>query len=58
VERVIGWFKEYRRLDTRHKKLGINYVAMWLVAIIDKTLFRLLPNKAWPPVHPEGATSG
>jgi transposase len=46
VERVIGWFKEYRRLGTRYEKLGINYVAMWLVAIIEKALFRLLPNRA------------
>src|SRR3954469_18452748 len=46
VERVVGWFKEYRRLGTRYEKLGINYVAMWLVAIIEKALFRLLPNTA------------
>jgi transposase len=46
VERVVGWFKEYRRLGTRFEKLAINYVAMWLVAIIDKALFRLLPNRA------------
>jgi transposase len=46
VERVIGWFKEYRRLGTRYEKLGVNYVAMWLVAIIEKALFRLLPNTA------------
>jgi len=43
---VIGWFKEYRRLGTRYEKLGINYVALWLVAIIEKALFRLLPNTA------------
>jgi transposase len=46
VERVIGWFKERRRLGTRYEKLGINYVAFWLVAIIEKALFRLLPNRA------------
>lgn len=46
VERVIGWFKEYRRLGTRYEKLGVNYVAMWLVAIMEKALFRLLPNRA------------
>lgn len=46
IERVIGWFKEYRRLGTRYEKLGINYVAMWLVAIMEKALFRLLPNRA------------
>jgi len=41
VERVIGWFKEFRRLGTRYEKLGVNYVAMWLVAIVEKALFRL-----------------
>ena len=46
VERVIGWFKEFRRLGTRYEKLAVNYVAMWLVAIIEKALFRLLPNRA------------
>jgi transposase len=46
VERVIGWFKEFRRLGTRYEKLGVNYVAMWLVAIIEKALIRLLPNTA------------
>jgi transposase len=46
VERVVGWFKEYRRLGTRYEKLAVNYVAMWMVAIIEKTLFRLLPNTA------------
>jgi transposase len=46
VERVIGWFKEFRRLGTRYEKLGINYVAFWLVAIIEKALYRLLPNRA------------
>jgi transposase len=46
VERVIGWFKEFRRLGTRYEKLGVNYVAMWLVAIMEKVLFRLLPNTA------------
>jgi transposase len=46
VERVVGWFKEYRRLGTRYEKLAVNYVAFWLVAIIDKALARLLPNTA------------
>lgn len=46
VERVIGWYKEYRRLGTRYEKLAINYVAMWLVAIIEKSLKRLLPDTA------------
>lgn len=46
VERVVGWYKEYRRLGTRYEKLAVNYLAMWLVAIMDKALIRLLPNRA------------
>ena len=46
IERVVGWYKEYRRLGTRYEKLAVNYVAMWFVAIIEKALFRLLPNSA------------
>jgi transposase len=46
VERVIGWYKEYRRLGTRYEKLAVNYVAFWLVAIIEKALKRLLPDTA------------
>jgi transposase len=45
VERAVGWYKEYRSLGTRYEKLAVNYVAMWLVAIMDKALQRLLPNK-------------
>jgi transposase len=45
VERVVGWYKEYRSLGTRYEKLAVNYVAMWLVARIDKALHRLLPEK-------------
>jgi transposase len=44
VERVIGWYKEYRSLGTRHEKLGVNYVALWLVAMIERSLKLLLPN--------------
>jgi transposase len=46
VERVVGWYKEYRRLGTRYEKLAIHYVAFWLVAIVEKALIRLLPNRA------------
>src|SRR5262249_12824752 len=45
VERVVGWYKEYRSLGTRYEKLAVNYVAMWLVAIIDKSLHRLYPKR-------------
>ena len=44
VERVVGWYKESRSLGTRYEKLAVNYVALWLVAIIDKALLRLFPN--------------
>ena len=30
VERVVGWYKEYRALGARHEKLAVNYVALWL----------------------------
>jgi transposase len=45
VEQVVGWYKEYRGLGTRHEKLAINYVALWLVAIMDKALQKLFPNE-------------
>jgi transposase len=38
VERVICWHKEYRSLGTRYEKLAVNYVALWVVAIIDRAL--------------------
>ena len=43
-ERVLGWYKEYRSLGTRHEKLGVNYVALWLVAMIERSLKLLFPN--------------
>lgn len=45
IERAINWYKEYRSLGTRYEKLAVNYVALWLVAIIDKALKRLYPNR-------------
>ncbi len=44
VERVVGWYKEYRSLGTRYEKLAVNYVGLWLVAMIDKALDRLYPK--------------
>lgn len=44
VERVIGWYKEYRSLGTRHEKLGVNYVALWLIAMIERSLKLMYPN--------------
>ena len=46
IEQVVGWYKEYRALGTRYEKLAVNYVALWLVAIMDKALHRLFPNTA------------
>ena len=43
-ERVIGWYKEYGALGTRHEKLAVNYVALWLVAMIERSLKRLFPH--------------
>jgi transposase len=45
IEQVVGWYKEYRALGTRYEKLAVNYVALWLVAIIDKALHRLYPER-------------
>ena len=39
IERVVGWYKECRRLCTRYEKLAVNYIAMWLVAIARKDGF-------------------
>jgi transposase len=38
IERVIGWYKECRRLVTRFEKLAVNYLAFWIVAMIEKVL--------------------
>ena len=44
IERVVGWYKEYRALGTRYDKLAVNYVAFWLLAIIDKLLRKYAPR--------------
>jgi transposase len=38
IERAVGWLKECRRLGTRYEKLAVNFVAFWLVAMIEKAL--------------------
>jgi transposase len=38
VERTIGWLKEYRRIATRHEKLGIMYLGMVTIAFISEYL--------------------
>jgi transposase len=46
IERVIGWFKECRALGTRYEKLAVSYLALWIVAMIDKLLKRRLSDSA------------
>ena len=46
IERVVGWFKECRALGTRYEKLAVSYLALWVVAMIDKLLNRRLPDSA------------
>jgi len=46
IERVIGHYKECRALGTRYEKLAVNYLALWIVAMIDKLLKRGLSNSA------------
>jgi transposase len=38
IERVVGWYKEYRALGTRYEKLAVNYMALWIIAIVEKLL--------------------
>jgi transposase len=40
IEQVVGWYKECRALGTRYEKLAVNYVALWMVASIEKLLRR------------------
>jgi transposase len=42
IEQVVGWYKECRTLGTRYEKLAVNYVALWMVAIIEKLLRKYL----------------
>lgn len=38
IERVVGWFKECRALGTRSEKLAVDYVTLWMIAMIEKDL--------------------
>ena len=38
IEQVVGWYKECRALGTRYEKLAVNYVALWMIANIEKLL--------------------
>jgi transposase len=39
IERVVGWYKECRALGTRYEKLAVDYVTLWMIAMIEKTRF-------------------
>jgi transposase len=53
IEQVIGWYKECRALATRYEKLAVNYIALWMVAIIEKLLKR--HSKVLKPILSERA---
>lgn len=36
VERCVGWLKWSRRLETRHEKLAVNYLALTKLAMIKR----------------------
>jgi transposase len=38
IERVVNWYKECRALGTRSDKLAVDYVALWLVAMMERLL--------------------
>jgi transposase len=38
IERVVGHYKECRALGTRYEKLAVDYVALWIIAMIEKIL--------------------
>lgn len=38
IEQVVGWYKECRALSTRYEKLAVNYVTLWMIAIIERLL--------------------
>ena len=39
---MVGWYKECRALGTRYEKLAVNYLALWMVATIEKLLRKYL----------------
>lgn len=38
IEQMVGWFKECRSLGTRYEKLAVDYVTLWMVAMIERLL--------------------
>ena len=47
VERCVNWLKESRRLATRFEKLAVNFLAMAMLAVIQR-YFRLLDSPDRP----------
>ena len=45
VERCIGWLKGCRRLATRFEKLAENFLAMVKLAMLERLLKALLPDR-------------
>jgi len=46
IECCIGWLKECRRIATRFEKLALNFLAMVKVAIMQRYLRLLFPDRA------------
>lgn len=38
IERLIGWMKEWRRIATRYEKLGVHYLGMLKLGMIQQYL--------------------
>jgi transposase len=45
VERLVNWLKERRRLATRFEKLAENFLAMVKLAMLERLLKALLPDR-------------
>lgn len=46
IECCIGWLKECRRIATRFEKLALNFLAMVKIAIMQRYLRLLFPDRA------------
>jgi transposase len=46
IECCVGWLKECRRVATRFEKLAVNFLAMAKLAIIQRILRILFPDRA------------
>jgi transposase len=45
VERLVNWLKERRRLATQFEKLAENFLAMVKLAMMERLLKALLPDR-------------